>query len=72
MAKSQFDHALNDGKVTVTFTYRDEDPAYSELGRVIYKGVDVTDIVHPEDLDYFDGLIPEKAHEHYHQVREAA
>lgn len=58
-----FTHALNDGEVTVVFSYPFGYPSEAELHRIEYKNIDVTDIINPEDFEYVCEKIPEKARE---------
>jgi len=56
-----FTHALNDGEVTVVFTYPLGYPSEAELHRIEYMNIDVTDIINPEDVEYLRDKIYEKA-----------
>ena len=65
MATASFDHALNDGEVTVWFYFDPFNIRDYYITQVRFKDADVYGILHPEDRDYLEGLVPEK-------VREAA
>lgn len=58
-----FNHALNDGEVSVVFTYPFGYPSQAELHHIEYKNIDVTSIINPEDVEYLRDKIYEKAYE---------
>ncbi len=72
MQRASFEHALNDGEVTVNYLYDHMDPSYNEIESICYGTTNITAIVHPEDFEYLNGLLTEKALEDNYESRACA
>ena len=62
-ARACFEHALNDGKVEVTYSYEWNDPDCTDIIKITHDGHDVTSIVHPDDYEYLFERCPHHARE---------
>lgn len=63
MPKASFQHALNDGEITVNFSYDWFDTGCCEIETITFNGTDITAVVHPEDFTYLQSLVAENAAE---------
>lgn len=63
MPKSNFAHALNDGEVCIHYSYDWDDPRLIEITVVEYQGVNIIQLLHPEDYEYLLSVSAEKAPE---------
>ena len=72
MTTGSFEHALNDGMVTVEFSYTWPFASQAQITKIIFCGMDVTSIVHPEDYEYLNGLVYENALEHKQEEKMCA
>ena len=69
MTTGSFDHALNDGMVRVEFSYPWPHADAVELTKIMFCGVDVSCIIHPEDYEYLQDRMFDEAEKHKEQEK---
>lgn len=67
MTTGSFKHALNDGEVEVFFQYKWPYASSAEITKIMFEGVRVSDILHPEDYEYLQDRMYDEAEKHKYE-----